>query len=488
MNNTETEIRFSDLYAMLLKSYKTIVCVVLVFAILGGCFGVYKGLNAAKSAAVTEEDVEKAEKAVKTAQTKVTNAEKALDKLLNVTIPDAERKIQVAEKQVQRRQEYIDKSLYYKLDPYNSGVSRLIFYIDTDKEINPAMPWMDVDPQKSIVTAYSKSFSADTEILDEIRSIMKTDADASYIYELISVSNISNQFVEIRVRNENAEIAEKVVDYLYEKLLERLKGSVGEFSANIISKFTGYEVDWDMNDKHFTSEDNLLTAERNLQDAYDSLQTLNESIPDKEQAIEDANEALEESNENLEEVRQEFESTEVSLKNIIKKTVIYAVASLFFGFVCISAVILFSGITGNKLQNQSQVVSRYSPPLLGILPVEKKRKFEKTIRKLEGDPETDYESAVRVAAQNILSVTGNKKVCLVSSLGRQVPENIASYLDDRFTVCGDILRDSGAVKALSDFDGVVLIEERGKSRIDQIDSEMLHAKALGKEVLGFILA
>ena len=92
MNNTETEIRFSDLYAMLLKSCKTIVCVVLIFAILGGCFGVYKGLNAAKTATVTEEDVEKAEKAVKTAQTKVTNAEKALDKLLNVTIPDAERK------------------------------------------------------------------------------------------------------------------------------------------------------------------------------------------------------------------------------------------------------------------------------------------------------------------------------------------------------------------------------------------------------------
>ena len=34
----------------------------------------------------------------------------------------------------------------------------------------------------------------------------------------------------------------------------------------------------------------------------------------------------------------------------------------------------------------------------------------------------------------------------------------------------------------------MLVEQRGKSRVDLIDAEVLRAKALGKEILGIVLA
>ncbi|MBQ4257746.1 MAG: hypothetical protein II713_01960, partial [Clostridia bacterium] len=140
-----------------------------------------------------------------------------------------------------------------------------------------------------------------------------------------------------------------------------------------------------------------------------------------------------------------------------------------------------------KLQNQSFVLSRFSFPLLGVLPRRKKRPFEKTIRRLEGDPETDFESAARVAAQNLLAVAADRKVCVVSSLGAKEVEPLVPYLNERVAICGDILRDVGAVKSLDEYEGIVLVEERERSRIDQIEGEVLHAEALGKKVLGIIL-
>ena len=57
----------------------------------------------------------------------------------------------------------------------------------------------------------------------------------------------------------------------------------------------------------------------------------------------------------------------------------------------------------------------------------------------------------------------------------------------KLAVCGDILRDPAAVKALADYDSVVLVEERESSRIDQIDGEVQQLKTLGKEILGVVL-
>ena len=62
-----------------------------------------------------------------------------------------------------------------------------------------------------------------------------------------------------------------------------------------------------------------------------------------------------------------------------------------------------------------------------------------------------------------------------------------NVLNGKLTVCGDVLRDSAAVKTLADFDSVVLVEKRGTSRLDQIDGEVVQLQTLGKEILGIVL-
>ena len=84
-------------------------------------------------------------------------------------------------------------------------------------------------------------------------------------------------------------------------------------------------------------------------------------------------------------------------------------------------------------------------------------------------------------------MAAGKKACLISSLGSGMADEFTPYLNGKLAVCGDILRDPAAVKALADYDSVVLVEERESSRLDQIDGEVQQLKTLGKEILGVVL-
>ena len=432
--------------------------------------------------------MEKAEKAVTNAEKAIANAEKALDRRNTIEIPDAERKLERAQLLVQRRQTYLDNSIYYAINPFERGVSRLTFYVETDFTVDPGVAGLVEDPRTSIVLAYTQVYPFDSEILDNVRAILGTNAEKQYIEELISVSNISNRFVQIRVIHDNAELAEKVVNYLYETMLNRLKGSVAEHSANVISTFTGYEVDWVMNDSHTSNEDSLLTAERAVTSAEESLQNLKEGVADKEQAIEDAKDKLQERQAELEDKRQSFENSQVSVKNVIKKAIQNGAIGLALGLVAGCIVALAAGLLSGRIQNQNEVMDRYPFPLIGVLPRVKKVWFDKAIRKLEGEPVGDFDATAQATVQSLLSRIGDRSVCLVSSESTAIAEKLAARTEDRVKVCGSIIHDAEAVRELAGFDGLVLVEERGRSRVDLIDAEVLRAKALGKEIVGIVLA
>lgn len=480
MNDREIEIRVADLFAAVLKAAKPILCFALIFALLGAGFGLHKARSYTRTETGELESIVKAEKAIEIAQQQLDLAERALVRYNEVEYPNAEQKYQHALTMVEQRQSYVENSLYQALDPFNCGISTLTFYIEMEDfqlEADPSAPWLSLDPRAAVAMACTQVISKDDAILEHVQEIMGVHTEIRFVKELISVSNISDQFVEIQVYNEDAQVAEKVVDYLYQTIIERLDGNVDPFSANVISRFTGYDVIWSMNDRQISNEEKLTSAERALTDAETKRQTLLDSSKEKEESVEKAREALRDAQGDLRSLR--FRTQYPAL--------LYALIFLVAGLVLGCFMSVFFSVTGSRLQTQSAARFRYPFPVLGVLPAEKKRWFARTIRRLEGDPEASHESAVHVAAQATLELAADKKACLISSLGSGAAEEFAPYLNGRVDVCGDILRDPAAAKALAGFDSAVLVETRGKSHIDQIDSEVQQLNALGKEILGIIL-
>lgn len=479
MNNSEIEIRIADLFAAVLKAAKAILCFALILALLGAGYGLHKAQGYVRTETGETEAVVKAKKLVETAEQQLSLAERALERYNEVEYPNAEKKYEHALMMVEQRQSYLDNSIYQSLDPFNCGVATLTFYIETaaDPEANPSAPWLALDPRATIAMACTQVIAQDDRILEKVQEIMGTHTEIRFIKELVSVSKVSDQFVEIRAYNQDAKTAEKVVNYLYQTIIERLDGKVDPFTANVISQFTGYDVVWSINEKQISNEDKLLTAERALTDAETKRQTLLSDSKVKEDDVTSARNALKSANRDLRNVR--FKTQYPAL--------IYALIFLALGLVIGCFAAAFFAIVSSRLQNQSAVLSRYPFPILGVLPHGKKRWFAAKIRALEGDPETGRESAACVAAQNVMDVASGKKACLISTLGGGAAEEFAPYLNGKLAVCGDILRDPAAVKALVDFDSVVLVEERGSSRLDQIDGEVQQLKTLGKEILGIVL-
>lgn len=76
---------------------------------------------------------------------------------------------------------------------------------------------------------------------------------------------------------------------------------------------------------------------------------------------------------------------------------------------------------------------------------------------------------------------------MVSSEGSSIIDSVIPFLDNRIATCGNILSDASAVKSAMEYDGLVLVEERDKSRFDKIDTEVRRIDSIGKKIEGIIL-
>ena len=488
MNNEQAEIsiRFSDLCAAFLKKLKPIVVFVLIFSLLGALFGAFRAIRG--GASVSEEALLEAETALVDAKNSVSEAEGTLNKLLELDIPQAEAAVERAELLAQRRQDYLDNSLYYALDPFHLGVSRVTLYVETPSQVDPDAPWLGDEAQSSISNAFAKLYPLDSEVLENARKIMKTDAELPYISELVSITASDFKFVELCVYHEDPATAKAVTDYLLQALPERLNDTFDDFSVFVISQFCGYEISWKMNDRHIEAEDNFALAQTDLFTAEQTLQTLQENArASAEQLIEDSRSAAEEAEAELLTLQERAASARPTTKNIVKKAVIFAFVFCVLGLFASCVLVFLDKLFSGKLQDINDVLTRCSFPLIGTLPAQKKRPFEKTIRRLEGEPDLDYEAAGKATAQSLFSVVGDRRIALVSSEGPETVQEFLPFAGERIPVCGDLLRDAEAVKAARDYDGFVLVEKRSKSRFDLVAAEVRRIRSLGKQVEGIIL-
>lgn len=222
-----------------------------------------------------------------------------------------------------------------------------------------------------------------------------------------------------------------------------------------------------------TGAENALTS---LDSTMDNLRTALSDLSDKYESSEQEVATLKAA---LMQMNIPNNSSGISLKTVALFFILGVLVSCFS--------ILYLWLISGKFTSQNDLLSRYSFPVLGVLPGEKKRLFGNTIKRLEGEGNSSFEVVAKVTAQALFRVTDKHTPCFVSSLGSEKASMLLPYLDGKIGVSGDILNDPEAVKSLDNYDSIILVEQRRKSVLSQIDSEVLRAKAFGKDILGIIL-
>ena len=489
MENKERVLRLSDLFAMLLKSFVLIVCIAAVFAVIGAVNSIASQQKVNNS---SSGPLEPLLKTFSESQRALTISESSLKSVEEAQIPALIEHIDWANTNIAQLQSHIDNSLLMALNPYACPEASMSFYLNAEQlpsiDFQSIRSYVMVDDELETVSSYRTLWPLDSETLEEIRGILNIEAEPLYIREIATIAyNPANGFTEIKVCHSDTDAAKKAVDYLYQSFKKQLDKTVGSYQITPVGSFCGIIVDQDVRNDQAALMNVLTGLTQELSDSEKNLSDLRKSITEKRTQVDNARAAYRSAKSALDEAERKLSDPNapgpVSRRAILRKAILFGLLGAFVSCVAVICV----GLFGKTLQSHGEFAVRYPFPLLGVLPRKRKYLFEKLIRRLEGEGDYGYDAAAQAAAQSLLAAAGGKEICLVSSLGRSVTEEILPYVDGRFKSCGDILGEADAVKALAGYDGVVLVEKRGKSSVDLIDSEVQRVKALGKEIAGVIL-
>ena len=266
MNNREVVVRLPDALAMILRKSKAILCLVLILGFLGGIYGAYS--VAKTQPRVTQKDVETAEKKVEVAENNLSKMQRALSFRTDVKIPGALQKVERAERTVSQLQEYMQNSVYYRMNPFHHGAARLCFIVESDQVVSSSTNGPLEDPRVEIVVAYTKMCPFDQDTMNHVKTIMGMEASTPYIEELISVtSDEDHRVVEICVYYDDLQKATQAAEFLYQAMTAQAEERLPKHQTIVFSTSSGYEADLEMQISHETNEASLIIAEQNLLDA-----------------------------------------------------------------------------------------------------------------------------------------------------------------------------------------------------------------------------
>lgn len=488
MESKDFDIKVTDIIASFLKRIVLIAFITIFFAGLLGAYGYYRARHTTVSNTY-QESIDTIKSSIKTKEISIQNLEQKNSTITDISIPYYNRKIERDTALNEKRRSYLENSVYYTIDPFNCGTARITFAVDAEIPENASEEYADYrqNEQRRIVNACAAMYPFSDDILEHVRQILGTDVEKRFIEELITVTNVEDQFVRLDVYYSDPDLAKKAADYLFSEIQKILKELDETYVVNVVNSFTGFEVNWDMYELRTTYEDSLLQSERALTTDNDALNNLNKSFEDNTTNINTAKEDLAKLKHELEAAQGGLSGAQAATspkRSVVKFGLIGFILGLFLalGFVYVNDV--FSG----KVRSRNSVLSRFPYPLLGVAPASKRLFFDKTIKKLEGDPVYANKDVVNATVANTLAVASSDCV-MISTVDPSDPGlvTLKDALKEKITFAGNILSDAKTVKSIEKNKSVVLVEKRGASLAYSLAEEIEKLKSLQKEIIGIIL-
>lgn len=454
----EQEIDLKDLMFAVLRKWRPIVLLAIVFALLLGGFKIFKGLNQLKD----EEYVKQNQEEYKASLDQYNATKKRLEKeLANI------------EENIESQQKYKDESILLNINPYDEYMESATFYISTDYEIMPGMLYQNPNTATSILKGYM-SIVQNGDMYNYVISRLKNKIGIRYLKELIKVEpDYANNMFDIIVIADTEKRAADVMRYIkgsIEMSHEKLTAAIGEHNINIVDESSLVTVDLDL--------------EKKQKDFTSTMDSLDTSLKDKTKELEELEEPA---------------NTLLSKRSILKSSIKYAFLGGVLGVFMVVFFICVVFLMSDKLVNEKELKRRYGIMVLGVFRrQEKKRLFsfvDRLVDRMEGTAERELADAqtFEVAAANAGNyIEDSRNVLLVGTVADQaikmVQDGLAPLLNGvTLSVGGNLGRDAQAIKKAASCDAVIVVEKRNKSGFGEIEQELDVIRSLGKKVIGCIV-
>ena len=254
----ENMIGLADLLAVMIRKWKGIGISMLVFALLLGGYQGYKQYGLANDPENSPEKIEERY------QTALENYEKKKE--------DLQKTLENQEKSLVSKEEYLEKSILIKIDPYNKYVTNIVFSfsnIDDSAQLfrypNTAADYLP----KKIRIQYVELWNS-MDVPKDIGVVKYADVEWKYLSELVSVTLRDGDMLSIQAVGATASDAEELANAVYNYFdthRDVIAASSAAHNFALLNRTTKNLIDEDLD-----------TKQENLKKEIEDLKTTTEAL------------------------------------------------------------------------------------------------------------------------------------------------------------------------------------------------------------------
>ncbi|MST82536.1 hypothetical protein [Bilifractor porci] len=486
-----------------LKNWRLLLLAGIVFGLL---FAGGKAVKGYRSTGTDQTDLEEIVSTVSSSSAEVTR-DKHQDHLQDenqqykVSKASLDYSIQSLLDTTEKNAEYKAYSILMNLNPYNLKKNTLIYYIQTENGSNNStvvIPDSNGNTEESysgVANAYLALLEADT--MKNYTGEDK-DLDTRYLKELILADvDQTGSVLTIKVVGDSEKLVNDLTDYVKENMnswQEKVTEAAGEHRIQLLMENTNGSTD-----TADEASSQIVTPSGTVQVCSDvSVASLQDAFNSSMSSIQSQLDNLRKMQNNL----QEPTTDEVAAGGSLKKNVVkYGVIGFAVGFFLLLLWYCLSYALSGKLKTEDDIQKFLGVEKLAVYrhPLKHKARFDVFLRKHMGFTEgvEDRAEAIRTAAAAIDLKTGlnadpMSKVLLVSSLGQESAQSFVEELtpllkDISVEFCPDALHSADIYLRLNDVKQVVVLEEAGQTRTEDMESEVRRVRSNGGQILGAVI-
>ena len=366
-----------------------------------------------------------------------------------------------------QQEAYLGESVLMHTDPYAKPVASVDIFVKLDDEEWTTMPSnINVDPTDSLIKMYTSGFGAnlDWKPIEEL-----TGGKKLYLMELVNVtSDYNSNTFTINVVHSDPNMAQQILNIILGQIQEKHQNIIDKVNTHTLSALNqslSFNIDTSLADRQKNGEQTKAEYENALLNCQEKLDSLRENVPQKPFII-----------------------------GYAKYPIAGVIMGMFLAMFWHSIIYLLNG----KLHGKETLKNKYGYPLLGVYPQTQNSKIlaciDKYLGKLEDtDINIGIEDACKRIAVNVVNLfqkDGNILITGTASLDKmkELAENIGPYVNSiTFTSAANMNRNTKTLELLAVCDGVIIVEEKDKSFMREVQKEHENIMLLNKTVIGYVL-
>lgn len=455
----EESVTLSELLAAVIRGWKKVIAVALVFAVLLGGFQAYRQIKASKDPENSPKEIEnRYQDAMESYDIQRENLEISLQDQLN---------------ELESEQEYIDHSLLMKLDPYNEYVTYIHLAIsDLDEGAFQQIFRQQDTPIDYLTSKIQSQYLVVWQILDLADSLDLPNgpkSESKYLQEVVTLERTEGSLLKITGYGTSARESERLADAAYKCLLNQ-QDAVTDGSYphrfSIVNKTTKSIVDLSLRESrqsHFDSIKTLTTNIENLQKQLDEL-----TVPEHEAGF----------------------SAVVVIKSVIKYIIAGAAGGVLLACFCIFVMAIFSSRAASSFQLERLL----SIPYLGTGTVP--GMMERLANYVVGERTwKESEKAVSYVSEQVKALLpAGSQILILTTLPESRAEKSVSVLQSAIAAAGytthavhDAAHNPKAAEDILQYERILLAEAVKYSSLIDIKSVLEQIRLYKKDAAGFVM-